>query len=231
MKFSNSTNFEFNTIFIGTQPPLNILVVGNPGAGKSTLLNTILKMKVFKSGVSIGTGMTFDFDLFCNEEDGITYMDTPGLNDISKRQQAADAITTALKHSGQYKVFFVATLEQGRLKPDDITLLQLILNSAPDLTSYGFVFNQVIPNVKRQLGEEKDVLDVLLKGGVPKDRLPTSTIVLSRVDEIDGEHDRYIQDAQDFLQFVKDSRPVVIHPNRVENISTEKFYQIFNMAP
>ena len=109
-----------NFICIGTQPPLNILVVGNPGAGKSTLLNTILKMKVFKSGVSIGTGMTFNFDLFCNEEDGITYMDTPGLNDISKRQQAADAITTALKHSGQYKVFFVATLEQGRLKPDDI---------------------------------------------------------------------------------------------------------------
>ena len=58
---------------------MNILVVGNPGAGKSTILNTLLQKAQFKSGASLGVGLTFRFDKF--QENGITYMDTPGLCD------------------------------------------------------------------------------------------------------------------------------------------------------
>ena len=119
----------------------NILVVGNPGAGKSTILNSLLKEARFKSGVNLGAGLTFRFDYFVKNH--ITYMDTPGLCDIEKRKQAAEAITEALKQDGIYKMFFIVTLEQGRLRPDDVALLKMILESATELTKYYFIINQV----------------------------------------------------------------------------------------
>ena len=51
----------------------------------------------FKSGISIGSGLTSELDTM--NINGITYMDTPGLDDISKRKQASEAITKALKKS------------------------------------------------------------------------------------------------------------------------------------
>lgn len=58
--------------------------------------------------------MTFQLDIK-KHKDGITYLDTPGLADIKLRQQAAEAITKALKQDGTYQVFFVITLEAGRV--------------------------------------------------------------------------------------------------------------------
>ena len=60
------------------------LFIGNPGVGKSTLVNCLAQKVLFKNGISIGSGMTYQMEK--EEHDGIVYMDTPGLADIKLRK-------------------------------------------------------------------------------------------------------------------------------------------------
>ena len=83
---------------------LKIIAVGNPGCGKSTTLNYLAKQVLFKSGPSIGTGLTYELDkkatsvkMKNGEMAQITFCDTPGLNDAGKRVAAGEAISEVLK--------------------------------------------------------------------------------------------------------------------------------------
>ena len=77
------------------------------------------------------------------EYNGVTYLDTPGLADIKLRQQAAEAITKALKQDGTYQIFFVITLEAGRIRPEDMTTIKLVLESASDIEYYSIIINKL----------------------------------------------------------------------------------------
>ena len=82
---------------------LQIIAIGNPGCGKSTTLNYLAKKVLFKSGPSVGTGLTYKLDKkktsveINGEMAQITFCDTPGLNDAGKRVAAGEAISEALK--------------------------------------------------------------------------------------------------------------------------------------
>lgn len=65
--------------------------MGNPGTGKSTLLNSLIGRVVFRSGVSIATGLTSHVQW--HEHEGVMYGDTPGLADVTHRTQAAREIS------------------------------------------------------------------------------------------------------------------------------------------
>ena len=119
------------------------LFIGNPGTGKSTLANCIAECILFKSGISIGFGKTHRLDR--KEYNGITYLDTPGLADINMRQDAARSITEALKQDGYYQIFFVVTLSAGRVRPEDLTPLWLVLLNAPSIKSFSIIINKVSP--------------------------------------------------------------------------------------
>ena len=84
--------------------PFSIIAIGNPGSGKSTTLNYLAQKFVFKSGPSIGSGLTYKLDeeevrVTCSNGKTvqITFYDTPGLNDAGKRVAAGEAISKALK--------------------------------------------------------------------------------------------------------------------------------------
>ena len=153
-------------------------------------------------------------------------MDTPGLCDIEKRKQAAEAITKALKQDGIYKMFFIVTLEQGRLRPDDVTLLKMILESAPELTKYYLIINQVSRAVKKKLLNDTAIFNMLLKSGISEVNLPYDTYILDRIDEIDGESDQFIEKAEELIRFVRGAKGVEIHSELVTEISTDTFEEI-----
>jgi len=129
---------------------LSIIAIGNPGSGKSTTLNYLAQQDMFKSGVSYGSGMTGALDV--KKVNGITYCDTPGLNDAGKREAAGKAISEALKKGGKTKILFFITLESGRSKNDDVTTMNLVLEAAPEIgNNYGIIVNKIKPKQAKDL--------------------------------------------------------------------------------
>lgn len=118
------------------------MVVGNPGVGKSALLNGLIGEVKFASGVSFGCGLTSRLQIETYK--GNRYLDTPGLQDVKLRKQAAAAIQEALKVGGEYKIIFVITLEAGRVRPMDVATIRSVLNSAEEIgCNYGIIVNKV----------------------------------------------------------------------------------------
>ena len=117
------------------------LFIGNPGTGKSTLANCIAKRVLFKSGISFGSVMTNNLNI--EKHDEIIYLDTPGLADINMRKVAASSITEGLKKNGKYQIFFVITLNAGRLRLDDLVTIWLVLLSVPDIKFVNIIINKL----------------------------------------------------------------------------------------
>ena len=77
------------------------------------------------------------------EYNGVTYLDTLGLADINLRQQAAKAIIEALKQDGTCQIFFVITLKAGRVRPEDMTTIKLVLECASDIEYFSIIINKL----------------------------------------------------------------------------------------
>ena len=123
-------------------------------------------------------------------------------------------------------MFFIVTLEQGRLRPDDVTLLKMILESAPELTKYYLIINQVSRAVKKKLLNDTAIFNMLFKSGISEVNLPFDTYILDRIDEIDGESDQFIEKAEELIRFVRGAKGVEIHSELVTEISTDTFEEI-----
>jgi len=186
--------------------------------------NTLLQKVCFQSGSSIGSGLTYELEM--KEVDGTVYMDTPGLMDTRKREAAANAITLALRQEGHYRVMAVVTLEQGRIRPDDVSLLKLVLDSAIQLTAYSLVLNQVNKAVKRKLPTDQDLYQMLMENGIEEKYLPKRIYVMDRNDDIDGEDNRFLTNADDFIEFVKNAPAIEIHPEKVNDIPIETYDEL-----
>lgn len=62
---------------------------------------------------------------------------------MNMRQAASSSITEALKQNGSYQIYFVVTLSAGRLRPEDMTTVLLVLVSAPDIKSFNIIVNKL----------------------------------------------------------------------------------------
>ena len=75
---------------------------------------------------------------------------------------------------------------------------------------------------KRRL-DQAGVLDILVRGGISREKLPKDVLVLERFDEIDDEPDTFIPNCKDLLDFVNASTGVQIHSTEVAQLRVDEF--------
>lgn len=142
-----------------------VVFVGNPGSGKSTLLNGILGEVKFESGASGGEGLTKLLQFYENQH--YRFGDTPGLYDLLTRLQAASEISQLFKTEEDMKLVFVVKLDSGRVRADDIAMIDVILNSL-DIANldnrFSVVFNQISGKVAQDMMHNEKYRDTVLNG-------------------------------------------------------------------
>ena len=193
------------------------LLIGNPGAGKSTLANCIAKQGLFKSGISFGSGKTSKLET--KEHKGIVYLDTPGLADIKMRQDAARAITEALRKKGQYQIFFVVTLSAGRFRPEDLTTIWLVILNTQNITVVNIIINKLSKAEYQSLKNKDEMVESSLIAPLEMMSMRTKCNVFLLL------HDEKLADADDTYaqypeldKFVNNAPWVDVDPRFVKDI-------------
>jgi GTP-binding protein EngB required for normal cell division len=201
----------------------NRLLLGNPGTGKSTLVNCLVGQHVFNSGVSWGGGLTQEYQKHVVGD--VAYMDTPGLADASIMEKAAEAINTALKQGGTYKLFFMVRLQAGRVVADDLVTVERVLDaiSLPNIP-----FSILVNNLpKRQyeamtrFGPEYDKVAALINRG--KHQTPFIFFIpkFPQLDEVDN---AIMKLPDPVIEFLETRAPSVTIPQAsVSHVNTDDF--------
>ncbi|ORY35263.1 hypothetical protein BCR33DRAFT_506116 [Rhizoclosmatium globosum] len=144
-----------------------LAILGNPGAGKSTLLNHLAGENPdgtlpFNAGLSYATGKKV-----CNPvtRGYCRFLDFPGVADIQRQTETGLEIARIINNElvsgdASFKFVFVVTLQQGRVRPEDIATMVTILTAIKAEIGddeikcrYGVIVNQV---KKRQYRELED---------------------------------------------------------------------------
>jgi len=207
---------------------LNIVLIGNPGGGKSTILNALTGEINFKSGVSFGHGLTTVCQRHVDKKNDIVYIDTPGLADIESRKKAAQEITLALKSCGHFRIFFVITLEEGRIRPDDMTTMKLVLDAAPIGCNYSIIVNKLHPIVIEKLleGDNRKKLETCLNHKLPG----TSSIYYNEnVKKLSSQENVLHQLPTALAQFIASSPVIKILPDEVKDVKDENYEEVIDL--
>ena len=164
--------------------------------------------------------MTFQLDIK-KHKDGITYLDTPGLADIKLRQEAAEAITKALKQDGTYQVFFVITLEAGRVRPEDMTTIRLVLESASDIKYYSLIINKLSTIAHDRLlednAEQLKILVAELLNQLNCKNEPPTILLLTHNFKLSDENDQFMK-WDELNEFVIKAPSIKVKPACVKDI-------------
>ena len=206
-----------------------IIAVGNPGAGKSAFLNSLAEEVLFKSGVSVGKGMTSKIDEKENNNGHFLNLDLNlDLCDKKLRKKVRETISKGLKKGGSYKVIFFVTQEAGRVNQQDTKTLKLVHEAAPDIgMEYGIIVNKVPKEVLKTLEDETLKFDFLntIFAGIPEEKKCANSNVrlFRRISNIEDEKEptkfkddsglslnNFVHDVIPTVEITEEARPKII---------------------
>jgi len=200
-----------------------IAMYGNPGSGKSTLLSCLTNTPGnFPSGLSKVTGLTKEF--IEKKYGDVVYIDTPGLADIYDKDKAANQIEESLKKNENYKLIFVAQPTAGRINPDDLATMNLIIKSIPEYIQFGIIYNKLSKRTYQDYTNDPNLLGELHKTHLK--RQPHSYLLLEKLDELDDQdnaittNEKFMTDLKNFITQLPVSH---IPKKEVEQITTNEY--------
>lgn len=91
-----------------------------------------------------------------------TYMEVSGVDNEETRREAAHAVGDVLRQGGKYLLLFIVTLDAGRVRPDDINLVSLVLDQNKDINCYGVIFNKITDGILRELNEDPNNRNIVI---------------------------------------------------------------------
>ena len=146
--------------------------------------------------------------------------------DVNMRQKAADAITQALKQNGYYKIFFVVVLQNGRVRPEDIATMTLVLNAAP-ISHYGVIINQLSPREYKDLlskdsGAAQNVLGMIWTA-VGRDKASAHVHLVKRDEDLEGADNVVKALPKDLVTFIQQTPGMEIKSQEVQKVRASEF--------
>ena len=217
--------------------------------GKSTILNGLIGAIKFLSGFSAGKGMTESLQLH-EHTDGIIYGDTPvnsplfstltfpvftleilslfvkikGLSDVKLRKKAAKSITKALRSDGRFKLIFVATVEAGRVRPDDVTTINLVLDAINHPVEYGVIVNKVTRKFVLKVTNSEENFNAIFGGFNTGERKTDHFFYMEKKEELDDEDNKLAVMPEDLRNFIYNTVPdTIIFKEHVSEVKTDEF--------
>jgi len=204
---------------------LNMFFVGNPGCGKSTLANAVAGELCFKSGTSVGGGLTSQLDVFI--KGGLVFVDTPGLSDAKLRKEAAEAISTALKAGGKFKVMFTVKQDAGRVRTSDITTIQMVLDACEEIGSdrFSIIVNMCSKPIMK-LFSDKSKFDQF--NAVMQESLARKTgfvFFLPRAEDFEDENDLLVpmDQLRGLKEFLETAPMIDLTPGKAKDVQADLF--------
>ncbi len=206
----------------------HVVFAGNPGVGKSFILNSLIGQVTFKSGINIGEGMTKVLERY--DASDYVYFDTPGLDDISIREQAALEISQALEGGCEMKLIFVVTLEAGRIKPADLTTIKVVLKAIEDVGvdasgRYSVIVNKCNSTLMKQFEMVR-----------PREKVRSTFCMVKYLRDIeffpkigaaDEEGDYLLRDNSGYAKFVKEAPTMRLPENAQVKIDATNYDKIY----
>lgn len=208
----------------------SMVFIGNPGTGKSSTMNCYVGKAIFTAGCSI-TGVGVTVVLSKEEHDGRFFFDTPGLSDLLLREKAAIAIKEALQHGGDFNVCFALTTESGRVRPDDLTTMKLVLDACGgqiNENEFCIFINKCKKTWLRKVQNDKGAFVENLKEQMSLKGIPTTSFVhfAPVVEAMDDEEDVVVELDEETMQFLNSMPVIHINSDSIQDIKHNEFEEL-----